>query len=637
MNAPLVSVVIPVRNYERYIAASIESVLAQRFKDWELIVVNDASTDSTGEIAERYAEGERVRVIHNERNLGQFPTHNRGAELTRGKYLKFFHGDDIMYPHCLEMMVTLMEAFPDAGLGISYNPWPWVAPHLFSPLEAWRAHVAGQTGMFSEGPSGTIFRADAFRRAGRFDGRFRSGDCEMNLRMAMLFDVLLLPGGLWWYRSHDKQVLKQMTPDNTLPELFIWYRELLSHPVHPLSKDQKAQAERRLIRDICQLILNRLRRGKIRAAWSIWKSCGLSLRNMGTALSKRRAFPPIPVEARANWPVFPSKPSAVPSPISHFPSPHASPLVSVLIPVFNAEAHLAEAIESVLAQRFADWELIIVDDASTDRTGKIARSYADGNRIRYFRSEHNLGKWFNHNRCAELARGKYLKFLHADDLLYPHCLRIMSWMMEKLPQTVLGISGSEYPFQVGMSLIPQVAWESDLSCIPRFLESPTALIVHASVFQRAGGFNPAREPSGRELQLRLSTLGGVLLLPLGLHAYGKPCTLFYYEHVFPEWKAAGCSWLLDLIDADICPIPTANKMEVKMHLRGWLIMRIQHLFRHGQWREAWRLLSTHNIAVGDLFRQRFIRGRYSVEFDIAMSEAGCLRSDMWPPSVVGIC
>ncbi|MFA5190365.1 MAG: glycosyltransferase [Verrucomicrobiia bacterium] len=590
MQRPLVSVVIPVRNYERYIGASIESVLSQGFKDWELIVVDDASTDGTGKIADRYAEGERIRVVHNERNLGQFPTHNHGAKLARGKYLKFFHGDDIMYPHCLEMMVSLMEAFPDAGLGISYNPWPWVAPHLFSPLEAWRAHVAGQTGMFSEGPSGTIFRADAFRRAGGFDGRFRSGDCEMNLRMAMFFGVLLLPGGLWWYRSHDKQVVKQMTPDNTLPETLIWYRELLSHPVNPFSKDQKDQIDQQLVRETCQLILNRLRRGRIRTAWSVWKECGLSLGEMGAVFSRRRVFPPIPVEARATWSVFSSKPSAV-------SSPHASPLVSVLIPAFNAEAHLAEAIESVLAQRFADWELVIVDDASADRTREIAQSYVDGNRIRYFRNERNLGKWPNHNHCAELARGKHLKFLHADDLLYPHCLQtLFEHATSDAGGSTLVLSAPS-PLPAGTRLDYGDALRHECFLSPIMVHSPSAFLMDAGVFRTLGGFQPRVAFCERHLQIRAAQQGPVVLANEGLvffrrlHRWG-----IKQDEKYPMGLCEGMTWFEQLLLDPTCPLTESEKQYVVFRLR------------YGVARRAWKLFCTGRIAVlTDSLRAHSIR------------------------------
>jgi len=514
MPSPLVSVIIPVRNYERYIGAAIECVLAQKFTDYELIIVDDCSTDRTPEIVAKYVDGRRVRSVRNETRLGQFPTHNRGAEHASGKYLKFFHGDDIMYPHCLEMMVMLMEAFPAAGLGISYNPWPWMAPHLFSPLEAWQAHVAGQTGMFSEGPSGTIFRAEAFRRAGRFADKYHTGDSEMSLRVAMEHPVLLLPLGLWWYRIHGEQIRAYVSLDTHIAEGMMWMKCLLSDRRNPLPKNQKAQAERRLIRDSCRLVLNRLWRGKMQAAWSIWRSCGLSWANTGVVLSARRTFPLIPVEVRSGWSVFPGKPSVV-------PSAHAYPSVSVFIPAYNAEEHLAKAIESALAQRFTDWELIIVDDASTDRTGKIARTYADGSRIRYFRNEANLGKWPNHNRCVELARGKYIKFLHADDLLYPHCLEIMVEMMERYPEAMMGVSGNCGPYWAGVCLNSLTALQSEFFGTPRFLEGMTALIIRSEALKELGGIEPTEYPVERMFQLRLANRYPVVLMDRGLIHYRR--------------------------------------------------------------------------------------------------------------------
>src|SRR5512139_1298796 len=197
---PLVSVVIPVRNYERYIGAAIDSVVAQTFADWDLVVVDDCSTDRTPGVIARYVDGERVRTIRNDTNLGQFPAHNRGAELARGRYLKFLHGDDVLYPHCLETMVAGMETHPEAAIGISHHCPPWVAPHLFSPLDAWCAYVGGQTDMFDEGPSGTIFRTDIFHASGGFDARFSSCDNEILLRIAMQHPVLLLPPKLFWWR-----------------------------------------------------------------------------------------------------------------------------------------------------------------------------------------------------------------------------------------------------------------------------------------------------------------------------------------------------------------------------------------------------------------------------------------------------
>lgn len=98
-----------------------------------------------------------------------------------------------------------------------------------------------------------------------------------------------------------------------------------------------------------------------------------------------------------------------------------TPSVSVCIPTFRGEGTIGAAIRSVLAQTFADFELIVVDDGSPDNTKSIVESFTDP-RVIYVRNENNLGPQGNWNRCLELAQGKYFKLLPHDDLLHPRCL-----------------------------------------------------------------------------------------------------------------------------------------------------------------------------------------------------------------------
>src|SRR5262249_14421824 len=100
-----------------------------------------------------------------------------------------------------------------------------------------------------------------------------------------------------------------------------------------------------------------------------------------------------------------------------------TPIVSVLMTAYNRASFIAPAIESVLAQTFADFELVIVDDCSTDDTPDIARRYARlDSRVRVLINERNLGDYGNRNHAAALGRGQFLKFHDSDDMMYPHCL-----------------------------------------------------------------------------------------------------------------------------------------------------------------------------------------------------------------------
>jgi hypothetical protein len=113
--------------------------------------------------------------------------------------------------------------------------------------------------------------------------------------------------------------------------------------------------------------------------------------------------------------------------------------VSVLIPTYNSEKHLAECLDTVLSQDFADMEILISDDFSSDGTIQIIRSYAARDqRIRWWRNAKNLGFVPNHNHVLEQAAGDYVKFIHADDkLLSNSAIRSMAEILDRHPSVVL--------------------------------------------------------------------------------------------------------------------------------------------------------------------------------------------------------
>jgi glycosyltransferase involved in cell wall biosynthesis len=102
----------------------------------------------------------------------------------------------------------------------------------------------------------------------------------------------------------------------------------------------------------------------------------------------------------------------------------SAPLLSIGLFVYNGERFLEETLDSILSQTFTDFELIISDNASTDRTGEISEAYVRrDSRIRYYRGEKNMGAGWNVRRVYELATGKYFKWAAADDILEPEFLR----------------------------------------------------------------------------------------------------------------------------------------------------------------------------------------------------------------------
>src|SRR5687767_8430509 len=115
----------------------------------------------------------------------------------------------------------------------------------------------------------------------------------------------------------------------------------------------------------------------------------------------------------------------------------SKPKVSVLIPTYNYAHFLDETIQSVLNQTYSDYELIIVDNKSTDSTVELVGKYLGDPRVRFYQNEKNLGLTGNWNKCLEYATGEYIKFLCADDKFHPEMLAKFVAVMEENPTVSL--------------------------------------------------------------------------------------------------------------------------------------------------------------------------------------------------------
>jgi glycosyltransferase involved in cell wall biosynthesis len=280
MSGPLVSVLLTAYNREQYIGASIESVLAQTCGNFELIVVDDRSSDATLSIAREYERRDsRVRVHANERNLGDYGNRNLAASLARGEFLKFHDSDDIMYPHCLEVMVRYLSTTPSAAFALSaHRAWTGApCPIVSTPYLSYQREFLG-FGMFNQGPANALFRTEAFNRLGGFAELGPHSDLAFWLRACRSISVLLIPADLYWYRVHEGQHLRtwQSAFDQARAARFYW--EALNHPDCPLSGAELAMARRNVAFASAKLALRALKTGRLQLAGAYLRHSGLSAR-----------------------------------------------------------------------------------------------------------------------------------------------------------------------------------------------------------------------------------------------------------------------------------------------------------------------------------------------------------------------
>ncbi len=241
---PLVSVCVPAYKAERFIATTIESVLAQTTDDWELVLVDDASPDATYEIAARYRGDPRVRIDRNDANLGPIDNWNHVVAQARGRYVKVLCSDDVLYPTCLARQAGALTAHPRAGMVAARRDIidgdgrvVFGDRGLAGLSGVVPGHIALErmveigTTPFGE-PSVVLFRAEALRQAGPFRADYatlidvdryaevlRRWDC---VALDETLAAFRLSSGSWSDRSHRVQgrnlrrLLDDLAADPTL-------------------------------------------------------------------------------------------------------------------------------------------------------------------------------------------------------------------------------------------------------------------------------------------------------------------------------------------------------------------------------------------------------------------------------------
>lgn len=209
-----------------------------------------------------------------------------------------------------------------------------------------------------------------------------------------------------------------------------------------------------------------------------------------------------------------------------------TPIVSVLMTSYNREKYISTAISSVLASTFKDFELIILDDCSIDKTVQIANEFAArDNRIRVYSNEKNLGDYPNRNKAAGYAKGLYLKYVDADDYIYPWGLELLVKMMDEHPQVAFGLCSLEQdkdkPFPIVLS--SEKAYEYHYLGPGLFHKAPLSSVIKKDAFLSVGGFSEIRMAGDFDMWNKLGAQFNVLLMPQGI--------VWYREHDSQEMNS----------------------------------------------------------------------------------------------------
>lgn len=289
MSEPVVSVLMTAYNREAFIGEAVQSVLASDFGDFELIIVDDNSSDGTLEIARDHAARDsRIQVHRNEQNLGDYPNRNRAASLSSGTYLKYLDSDDRIYPWGLGAMVRCISAYPEAGLGLACaDIGDQPSPVCLSPVQAYRENFFNRRGFFGRAPGSAIIRRSAFEACGGFSGKRQVGDHELWMILCRSFSLVTMPRDLSWDRVHGDQELKKDSDAKKAAMHIAIDREQLEHPDCPLQPEERLAAIRQLRTGMARIFWKGYAlRGRIRAGLRYKSEAELGLGELMAALRR---------------------------------------------------------------------------------------------------------------------------------------------------------------------------------------------------------------------------------------------------------------------------------------------------------------------------------------------------------------
>jgi len=219
-----------------------------------------------------------------------------------------------------------------------------------------------------------------------------------------------------------------------------------------------------------------------------------------------------------------------------------NPIISVCVPTYNGAKYFRECLDSILVQTLTDFELLIVDDHSSDDTLKIAQEYVSRDaRVRVTKNDRNLGLVGNWNRCVELAQGEWIKFVFQDDLIAPTCLEKMLAACDA--DSAIAFCRRDFIFEEGTPertkriyakfALPErdMPFKRQLSAKEyskvaldrlgfNFVGEPTVLMIRKSTFEQFGNFNPHLiQICDLEMWTRIASNVGIVYVPESLATF----------------------------------------------------------------------------------------------------------------------
>ena len=412
MNHELITFIVPIYNVERYLKECLDSIQQQTYPYFECIMVNDGSTDSSASIAEEYLFDNRFRLIH-QQNQGLSAARNTGIQHVSesSSFVSFVDSDDFIHPMFLEKLIIHIEEDVDLIEG-SYEAFKDGDKPQFYLQPTNKIEIISKKEIISKTTSAEL-RVSAFPRL---------------IRKSILSDQFFPIG--WTFE--DLAVF---------PELVLFSRKwiktqdiIYAYRIRENSITNSSFTESRL--DIFK-ILDKFD--------DLFKNEDFETKVLVERLKFEHLFWHeklyLPEGSRFKL-LYENELESIQKNIREYEKQYLYPdLISIVVPIYNAEQYLRDCLESILKQKYHNFEVILVNDGSIDSSEAICREYVNrDDRFLYANKEHE-GVSSARNYGLELVKGEYVTFIDADDWIEENYLELLH---QQLKENNADISVSTY-------------------------------------------------------------------------------------------------------------------------------------------------------------------------------------------------
>lgn len=436
---PKISVLMPVYNVEEYIKQSIKSVLNQKFKDFELIIVDDCGNDDSIKIAKKYAEkDDRIKIIHHKNNRGIAAARNTCLDNASGDYIMWLDPDDWYSPEALGTAYSAIKERKTTSLiydGVRFfeDSKTFDNKSILENSEGYYTLNSGNIASGSDFLWAKIYLRDSIEkyniRMSEECRTFEDGEFYFKY-FALNPETYILEDKLYYYRrrdnsvvtNKDKGVIRMEDIYQVIKNVREFYKE---HGIYEKYK-----------KPLLELISNRI---------NVCKSiCNNYKRSLPLSKNILDEFG------------FPNEFKDIKK---------KSPYFSVIVPFYNVEKYIEQCLESIQGQTFSDIEIICVDDCGEDNSSKIVKRLAkEDKRIKIVKHSKNKGLGAARNTGMKYAKGEYVLFVDSDDWLNINMLQIL---YDKIQETNMDVISFKF----------NIWWESiqkmtDMVIFPDFMNLP---------------------------------------------------------------------------------------------------------------------------------------------------------------------